>query len=57
MVSIVFLGGYHMRRSSRNCIARHAPYLPVIVVLEKPRLVTCHDITEADSLLAFKHPE
>jgi hypothetical protein len=33
------------------------PYLLMIVVLEKPRLVTCHDMTEADSLLAFKHPK
>jgi hypothetical protein len=29
----------------------------MIGVLEKPGLVTCHDITEADSLLAVKHPE
>jgi hypothetical protein len=29
----------------------------MVMVLEKPRLVTCHDIKGADSLLAFKHPE
>jgi hypothetical protein len=29
----------------------------MIVVLEKPQLLTCHDIAETDSLLAFKHPE
>jgi hypothetical protein len=29
----------------------------MIVALEKPRLVACHDIREAGSLLAFKHPE
>jgi hypothetical protein len=29
----------------------------MIVVLQKPRLITNHDMTEADSLLAFKHPE
>jgi hypothetical protein len=31
--------------------------MPMIVVLEKTRLVTCHDIMEADSLLVFEHPE
>jgi hypothetical protein len=29
----------------------------MVVVLEKARLVTCDNITEADSLLAFNHPE
>jgi hypothetical protein len=29
----------------------------MIVVLQKPRLVTDHTIMEADSLLSFKHPE
>jgi hypothetical protein len=56
-VNIIFLGGYRMHHSCRNFAGRYASYLPMIIVLEKPRLVTCPDITEADSLLAFRHPE
>jgi hypothetical protein len=29
----------------------------MIIMLEKSLLVSCHDITDAGSLLAFKHPE
>jgi hypothetical protein len=46
-----------MRHSYRNFINRYAPFLLIIAVLEKPRPLSCHDITEADSLLAFKRLE
>jgi hypothetical protein len=46
-----------MRLFCRHFIGSYALYLLMIVVLEKPRVVTCHDIAEADSLLAFEHPE
>jgi hypothetical protein len=40
-----FLGGCRMGHSYRNFISQDAPCLPIIVVPEKPRRVTCHDIT------------
>jgi hypothetical protein len=48
-------GSYHMHHSCRNFIGRYAPYLPMIVALEKSWLVTCHDVTEANSLLTLKY--
>jgi hypothetical protein len=50
-----FRGGYRVVHSCCDFICGHAPYLPVIVMLQKPRLVTGHGITEPDSLLAFQN--
>jgi hypothetical protein len=52
-----FLGGHRMRSFCRDLIGRCAPYLPVIVVLQKPGLITGHDTTEADSPLALDNSE
>jgi hypothetical protein len=46
-----------MRGSRRGFIGRSAPYLLVIVVVQKPELTTGHDILEADSPLALKNSE
>jgi hypothetical protein len=46
-----------MRGSCRKLIVRYTPYLRAIVVLQKPELVTCDDVTEADSPLALETSE
>jgi hypothetical protein len=43
-----------MRVSCRDLIGRHALYLPVIVVLQKLGLITCHNVAQADS--PFEEP-
>jgi hypothetical protein len=52
-----FVGGHRMHNSCRNLIGRYTPYLLMILVLQKPWLLTSHDIMEGDSLLSFKRPE
>jgi hypothetical protein len=52
-----FCGRYRMHHFCQNLIERYKSYLPMIVAPQKPRVVTSHNITEADSLLSFKHPE
>jgi hypothetical protein len=51
------LGGYRIHHPCPNLIRRYRPYLPIIAVLQKPRIAAGHTITEADSLLSFKHLE
>jgi hypothetical protein len=51
------LGGHHVRDSCRDFIGRCAPYWPVIILLQIPRLTVGHDITKADSRLALKNSE